>query len=222
MVLEYLDVRLRRDGGKQGPLDFPPRHVLRVQNAALGMPAFPPQIQLPLPGDFALGELHPRFHQLGDPRRPFLDDGARHLFVAQPGPGRQRVAHVHFHRVLLAGDGGDAALRVIGIGLRARFLGDNRHPSQRRDLQGEGKPRNAAAEHKEIEVLHQLPSMKPQKPAKSELESLRPRRFLGGFRLLPDILDPTLNLNPNLNLIINPVARRSGLRLRLSARAGLV
>ena len=81
------------------------------------------------------------------------------VFVAQAGPGRQGVAHMDFHRVLLARDGGDAALGVIGVGLGAGFFGDNGDAPQRRDFQGEGKSRNAAAQNQEIKVFHALQSM---------------------------------------------------------------
>jgi hypothetical protein len=73
-------------------------------------------------GHFALGKFHAQFDQLGDARRALPDDGAHDAFLAQARAGRQRVAHVQLDRVLLAGDGGDAALRVIGVGFRAVFL----------------------------------------------------------------------------------------------------
>ena len=81
------------------------------------------------------------------------------VLVAQAGPGGQGVAHVDFDRVLLAGDGGDAALGVIGVGLGAGFLGDNGHAPQRRDFQGEGKPGDAAAQNQKIKFFHALQSM---------------------------------------------------------------
>jgi hypothetical protein len=159
VVFKNLDVGLGGDGGEQGPLDFAAGHVLGVEDAALGMAAFPPQIQLAFAVDFALGELHPDFHQFGNARRPFLDDDADDVFVAQPGPGGQRITHMDFRGVLFAHDGGDAALGVIGVGLGAGFFGDNGDAPQRSDFQGEGKPGNPAAQNQEIKVFHALQSM---------------------------------------------------------------
>ena len=130
---------------------------LRVENAALGMAAFLAEVQLARAvgaGNLALGEVHAQLDQLRNPRRAFLDDRADSRFLAQARAGLQRVAHVQLEGVLLAGDGGDAALGVVGVRLGAVLLGDDRHAPVRGDFQRKGKPRSAAAQDKEIKLLH--------------------------------------------------------------------
>ena len=71
---------------------------------------------------------------------PSCDDRADDRFLAQAGAGLQRVAHVQLERILLARDRGDAALGVVGVGLRAVLLGDDGHAPVRRDFQRKNKP----------------------------------------------------------------------------------
>ena len=135
----------------------PSGDVLGVQDAPLGMAAFAAQVQFAHAGGrrhFALGKLHAQVDQFGDARRAFLHDRAHDVLLAKARAGLERVAHVHFDGVLLAGDGGDAALRVIGVGLRAVFFGDDGDPPARRDLQGKGQPRDAAAQDDEVVLFH--------------------------------------------------------------------
>ena len=99
-------------------------------------------------------KFHAQLDQLRDARRAFLDDGADDVFLAQARARLQRVAHVQLERILLAGHRRDAALGVVGVRLRAVLLGDDGHAPVRRDLQGERKPRDAAAENEEIELFH--------------------------------------------------------------------
>ena len=47
MVLEDLDPVLLSYRGEQRPLDFPPGHIFGVEDPALGMPAFPAEVQFP-------------------------------------------------------------------------------------------------------------------------------------------------------------------------------
>ena len=157
VVLEDRDVRLLGDRRQQGPLDLAAGDVLGVENAALGMAALLAEVQFARAvgaGNLALGKLHAQLDQLRNPRRAFLDDRADGGFLAQAGAGLERVAHVQLEGVLLAGDGGDAALGVVGVGLGAVLLGDDRHAPMRRDLQGEGKPGDAAAEDEKIKLFH--------------------------------------------------------------------
>ncbi len=121
MILKNLDVGLRGDRRQQGPLDLAPGDILGVQDAPFGMSAFAAQVQFAQAVDLALGELHAQFDQFRDARRPFLDNGAHDFLVAKPRPGLKGVAHVNREGILLADDGRDAALGVIGIGLGAGF-----------------------------------------------------------------------------------------------------
>lgn len=89
-------------------------------------------------GDFAFGEAHAEFDQFGDSCGAFFDDGADDEFFAETGTGFEGVADVHFARIFFAGDGGDAALGVIGVGLGAVFLGDDGDAAVIGDLESEG------------------------------------------------------------------------------------
>ena len=157
VVLEDRDVRLVGHRRQQGALDFAAGDVLGVEDAALGMAALPAEVELARAvrtGYLALGEMHAQLDQLRNARRAILDDRAHGRFLAQAGARFERVAHVQFEGVLLARDGGDAALGVVGIRLGAVLLGDDRHAPVRRDFQRKRQPGNAAAQDKEIELLH--------------------------------------------------------------------
>jgi hypothetical protein len=85
-------------------------------------------------GDFAFGEMHSQFDQLGNAGRAFLDDGANDIFFAEAGAGFEGVADMEFKGIFLAGDSRDAALSVVGVGFGAIFFGDDRDASVRRDF----------------------------------------------------------------------------------------
>ena len=157
VIFKNLDVRLARRRIQQRPLDFPAGHVLRVQNAPLGMSAFLAQVQFPAAvfgRGVPLGKFHPQLNQFRDACRAFLDDGADDAFLAQARARRERVAHVQLERILLARHRRDAALRVIGVRLRPVLFRDDGHAPARRDLQREGQPRDAAAENEKVELFH--------------------------------------------------------------------
>src|SRR5208282_3739011 len=142
--------------------------VLGVKDAAFGMAAFAAEVEFAAAVDFALGKFHAELDQFGDAGGAFLDDGADGVLVAKAGAGGQSVAHVHFDGVLFAGDGSDAALGVVGVGLGAGFLGDNGDGAQWRGFQGEGKAGDAAAKNEEIKTLHSGPlSMRRVLPTKT-------------------------------------------------------
>ena len=148
VVFKNLDVGLRRHRRQQRPLDLAAGDILGVQNAPFRVAAFSSQVQLAGAvgeGDFALGKLHAQFDQLGNARWAFFDDRADRRFLAQPGAGLERVAHVRLEGVLLARHGRNAALGVVGIGLGAVLLGNDGHAAVRGNFQGERKPRNSAA-----------------------------------------------------------------------------
>jgi hypothetical protein len=155
MVFEHLDVGMAGHGVEQSPLDFAAGDVLGVQDAAFGMTAFAAQIQFAAAVDIAFGKFHAEFDQFGDAGGALGDDGAHDLLMAEAGAGGEGVAHVHFDGVLLAGDGGDAALGVVGVGFGAGFLGGNGDAPQMGGLQREGKAGNAAAQDQEVKLLHE-------------------------------------------------------------------
>ncbi len=125
-ILEHGDVLVLRHRRQQGPLDFAPRNVARVQHPPPGVAAFATEIVLAA-RVLLFGEFHPQLDQLAHQRRPFTDDRAHHVLPAQPRPGIQRVAHVQFQRIVLGHHRRDAALGIIGVALRAMLLGNQPH-----------------------------------------------------------------------------------------------
>ena len=83
-------------------------------------------------------------------RRALLDDAAHHVLPAKPRAGLERIAHVEVERVLVRGHAGDAALRVVGVRLRAVLLRDDRDRPALRHVEREGQPGDARAEHDEV------------------------------------------------------------------------
>jgi hypothetical protein len=157
VVFEQGDVRLPRHGLEQGAFDFPTGHVAGVQDPALAVAPFTAQVQLPSPvlaGRFAFAEPYAQLHELGNPGRPFLDDRSDDLLLAQPGPGVERVPHVQFEGILFAGDRGNAALGIVGVGFGAIFLGHDGDAAVGRHFEGEHQPRNAAAQHQIVVAFH--------------------------------------------------------------------
>ncbi len=155
MVFENLDVGLGGDRGQQGAFDLAAGDVLGVENAAFGMAAFAAQVQFAPAVDV-------RVRRTSCPVRSARRCGpapprrwcARRPRWQRPAPAWSVSRTWHFEGILLAGDGGDAALGVIGVGFGAGFLGDNGDAAERRDFQGEGKAGDAAAEDKKVEIFH--------------------------------------------------------------------
>ena len=161
MVLEDFDVGLRGDRSEEGAFDLATGDVLGVEDAPFRMTAFAAEVQFACAvggGDFTLGKFHAEVDEFGDARGPFLDDGADDGFLAKPGARFERVAHMHLHGVFLAGDSGDAALGVVGVGFGAVFFGDDGHPPAWRDLEGKSQPGDAAAEDEIVKLFHSIRS----------------------------------------------------------------
>ena len=125
----------------------------------------------------ALGKFHAQLDQFLNPRRAFLDDGADDAFLAQTRARRERVAHVQLERILLARHRRDAALRVIGVRLRAVLFGDDGHAPARRDLERERKPRDAAAENEIIKLFHGTGKLTQRRQAAKQIGYCHFRRF---------------------------------------------
>ena len=98
--------------------------------------------------------MHAQLNQLGDSRRTFLDDCPHDALLAEPGAGFQGVPHVQFDGILLARHRRDPALGIVGVGFSAILFCDDGDAPARRDLQGKGKPRDAAAQHQKVEFFH--------------------------------------------------------------------
>ena len=74
--------------------------------------------------------------QLLDPAGGLADDHFDDLFVAQTGPGGERVLDVVLEAVLGIGDAGDAALGVGAVRLPQAVLGDDQDGQSRVDRRG--------------------------------------------------------------------------------------
>ena len=123
MMLESGDIFVGGDGVEQRFFDRLARHVLHVENSALGVPA------LFAEGNASVVELregHPAQGQFLDGGRTVAQDLAHRAFVAEPVARIERVGHVHFDVVGLRGHRGDAALGVVGVGLRRILFRDDR------------------------------------------------------------------------------------------------
>src|SRR5712671_5606416 len=118
-------------------------------------------------------ELHAELDQLTHQRRPFADNSAHDIFPAKARAGFESVAHMEVERIVLGHDSGDAALRIVGVGLGALFLGDDGDRSNARDLERKRQPGNPAADDEEIEVAlfthgrHRLTAQRADRQAAS-------------------------------------------------------
>src|SRR5512139_2661877 len=83
-------------------------------------------------------EVHPHLDQLFHASWAVFDHGANHGFVAEAGPGSERVLHVAFYGVIVAPNRGDATLGPRRVGVLERALGDQRDASVTCCLQREG------------------------------------------------------------------------------------
>ena len=120
MVFQHLDLRLAGDGPEQGGLDRPTGHVAGMQDAALRVAAFTPQVGSTIG---AVLEFDAPRDQFSHARRSSLDDVPHHVPITKPITGRQRILHVTLKIIGLIGDARDTALGPIRVRLRARLLG---------------------------------------------------------------------------------------------------
>ena len=157
MIFKNLDVRLRGNRGQQRAFDFPPGHILRVQDAPFGMAAFLAQIQFAravLAGISRSENFMPSSINSAMRAGPSSTIVRTTAFVAQARARFERVAHMQLERIFLARHRRDAALRVIRVRFRAVLLRDDGHAPARRDFQRKRQPRNAAAEDEIIKLFH--------------------------------------------------------------------
>ena len=144
---------VRGDGLEERALDLAPRHVGGVRDAARAVASLEVQIEVRVVG-FGRAVLRARPCRSARPRRCsiVMRAGASLTQIStarswqRPAPAAQRVGDVRRERVALAEDGGDAALRVLGVRLVGAALGDDEDVAARRGLEREGQPGNAAAD----------------------------------------------------------------------------
>ncbi|TPW20274.1 MAG: hypothetical protein FD126_1847 [Elusimicrobia bacterium] len=113
-------------GLDQGALDLAAGQVPGMEDAALGMPAFEPQVRAVV----AAAEFDPRLDEAPHAVGAVRDDGAHHVLPAQAGSGLQRVADVRLEGVRRVGDRRDAALGVGGVGAHQLVFGHHGHPAE--------------------------------------------------------------------------------------------
>ena len=154
VIGEHVDARVLRDGAEQRALDFAPGGVARMEDAAFRVAALLGEVEFVRPAVFAFVEMDADVDQLADRRRAFGDDRSDNRLVAQPRAGVERVRDVQLERVVGAGDARDAALRVGGVRLGRRALGDDRHAPEARRLHREAQPGDAAADDDEVVAFH--------------------------------------------------------------------
>ena len=157
VVFENLDVGLLGNGVQEGALDFASGYILGVQDAAFGMAAFASEVKLVaavFAGCLAFGELHAHFDQFSDAGGAFFDDRADDVLPTEACAGGQGIPDMEREGILLAGDGGNAALGIVRIGFGAVFLGDDGHASVGGNLKRKSQSGNAAAKYEEVKWFH--------------------------------------------------------------------
>ncbi len=137
---------------QQQPLHFVARDVPAMQHPPAGMAAFAAQIVTAGFRWRQLGKLQSETLQFRNPRRPGGEDGFHHPPVAQPGAGHQRVVDMLLQAVIRSNHAGNPALGVIGVALRAVFLGQHSHPAVPAQVDGRHQPGDAAAHDQEIKI----------------------------------------------------------------------
>src|SRR6266849_4961178 len=118
------------------------------------MTRFPPEIELAVPGDFALVKAQAKIDKFADSHRTLGDDRADDFFFAEAGADIERVAHVQLKRILLARHAGDPALRPGRVRVCAFAFCNDSYRAMLRHLQGKAQSSDAAADHDEIVFLH--------------------------------------------------------------------
>ena len=98
-------------------------------------------------------ELHTPVDQLLHQAGTVLDERPDRRLVAETVAGRQGVAPVQRRTVIGAHRRGDAALRVAGVALGGRGLGEHEDAAARRQRDRRAQSRDAAADDQEIGVF---------------------------------------------------------------------
>ena len=103
-------------------LDLEPGAVpARVQDARTRMRGFLRKQQLAV----LRVERDAPLDQLTDPRRPFLDQHAHRIRMAEPTTGSDGVVEMQLRRIVITDCRGDPALRVTAAPVIERSFGDN-------------------------------------------------------------------------------------------------
>ena len=152
-MVQKLNVRVVLHTLQQLGADFQPRGVLGMQNAALAVPAFAAQVELPA---VFLVEIHAPFQQLANRLRCLRHNGAHRFLVAQACAGIQRIGHVLLEGVILIHHRGDTALCLCRAAHQRVTLAKNNHLAMFGRAQGKTQPGHAAAYHEKVACYHLL------------------------------------------------------------------
>ena len=146
VLLEDLNVLGGPDSFEHGALDLAARGVGRVRDAPGRVPAFEVKIE----GRLVTVEARAELLEHRDARGGVLDAELDDPLVAKAGPGLEGVLDVGLEGVRLAQHGGNAALRVLGVGLVGRALGDDDDGAELLRLEREGQACDPAPDDEEV------------------------------------------------------------------------
>ena len=122
------------------------RVAVRVQNAIAAMGAFPGESNLG-PGPVELGA---PLNQFLDALRPFFNQDAGGLCVAQTIARLECIVEMNADFVIIAEGCGDAPLRILGVGLCNFALGETQHTAGGGEFYRSSKACDARAYDDEI------------------------------------------------------------------------
>src|SRR6185436_11734129 len=158
-VVGDLDRLERADARPQQPRDLASRGVARVQYAAHAVRG------LASAGQLAVGvaiEARAPVEQLLHVRRPFLDEHAHGVLVAEAVAGLDGVGGVERGTVVAAERDGNAALGVAGVAFGGFALRENQDAADGREGNRRAQPGDAAADDHEIgRQIHEVLSYHP-------------------------------------------------------------
>ena len=160
VVFEDGDARILAAALEQDLGDLLAGDVAGVQDAAAGVPAFAPEVVglgilvVRCLGDLAAaGEMQPQINQFLGTCGASGDDVAHDVFMAETGPGIERVGQVRVKRVTRLHDAGDAALGVAGVAFLGGTLGDNGDGTVFGGLDGGEQAGNAGTQNEEVRTV---------------------------------------------------------------------
>ena len=183
MVFHDFDARMRGDLGYECALDFVPRGVPEMENAALGVAALASEIQFMVAvAIFPLVKVDAEFHEFSNALGAFGDDLAHGVLVAEARPRIESVTDVEFKRILVTHHTSHSALRPGGVRICECTLRDECNTALLRCFERERQASDAAAKDDEIKFSHEIGgrgmlSMRRALPRKTATAS-RPAVFL--------------------------------------------
>ena len=172
VVLKNLDIVLGMNRLNEGAFNLPTGEVVRVQNAAFGVPSFFSQIEF---GTATAVKIGSKIDQLTNPCRTFAAGDAHKVFVAESATRFHRVLNMQFERIVLRHHRGDPALGIFGGRFLQRVLGDDADRPELANLERKRQPSHTRTNNNEISLnshtwiisnysfkINRLPVMRPE------------------------------------------------------------